>query len=59
MIWENSIQDQEYRKKQGCEVGRSLEFLRQSKRDSRSLFTSAIGTSWLVSLLQILLQSTL
>lgn len=55
MIWENSFQDQGYRKSQGPEVGRSLKFSRKSKRDSRSLFFSAVAACWLVSLLQLLL----
>lgn len=55
MIWENSFQDQGYRKSQGPEVGRSLKVSRKSKRDSRSVFSSAVAACWLVSLLQLLL----
>lgn len=55
MIWENSFQDQGYRKSQGPEVGRSLKFSRKSKRHSRSLFSSAVAACWLVSQLQLLL----
>lgn len=49
MVWVNSIQDQGYRKSKGHWGGRSLKFSRKSKRTSRSSFTSATESSWLVS----------